>query len=80
MCSSDLVGMGVQAVGGGAVNLLRANKLANMEGTTGLEKMTNMAGSLLKARQQAADQKNPSMGTRLRDRIEAAAMKNKKGE
>ena len=73
-------GMGAQAAGGGAANLLRANKLANMEGATGLGKMTHMAGSLLKARQQAADQKSPSMGTRLRDRIEAAAMKDKKGE
>ena len=71
---------GVLAAGGGAANLLRANKLANMEGATGLGKMTHMAGSLLKARQQAADQKSPSMGTRLRDRIEAAAMKDKKGE
>lgn len=73
-------GMGAQAAGGGAANLLRANKLANMEGATGLGKMTHMAGSLLKARQQAADQKSPSIGTRLRDRIEAAAMKDKKGE
>ena len=73
-------GMGAQAAGGGAANLLRANKLANMEGATGLGKVGHMAGSLLKARQQAADQKSPSMGTRLRDRIEAAAMKDKKGE
>ena len=71
---------GAQAAGRGAANLLRANKLANMEGATGLGKVGHMAGSLLKARQQAADQKSPSMGTRLRDRIEAAAMKDKKGE